>query len=560
MIRIFTILSFSILLAHQSFGQWTNDINLNTEVSDIAGSEQSVPHSVTTSDGLTYISWFDNSNGTYRFRMQLLDAKGIKLWEPDGKIVSDKAQNTAIYRYDLKLDHQDNAIVAFQDERTGQLQVVAYKLDKSGNQLWGNDGISLIDTSSSEGLGPTIGVIDNDDVIIAWNADDNTNKWIAFNKLSSNGVIQWDSLHRVKDATASKKYSRPSIIAAKSVGFYMLYAEEGGGFGLPPSTMFTQLYKPDGTTYWQIPMAVSTKKIPFFFFPEPVSDNNAGYYIAYNTSNPDVTSLGDVYVQRITTTGVLFGADGVQACNSSSNFKSLSGSVYIENKDQLWVLVRMQDVNQSLSGVYVQAIKGNSAAVFPGNGKELLPVDANFYIPVEIGNSNDGLVIIYTESTVTNDLIKSVKIDYTGINQWNPKVVPLSIPNGTKFNISLGGFVNNQAVIVWQDSRIDYGIYAQNITSEGTTNIPNLNIPGMYVSLFPNPSIEPKLYFDLKEKENLHITVNSISGNVLSNQDIHLDAGLNSTAIINKNLASGTYLINIISTKGTKTLKWIKNN
>ncbi|HMG15600.1 MAG TPA: hypothetical protein VK590_09145, partial [Saprospiraceae bacterium] len=358
--RIFTILSFSLFLTQSGFGQWTNDVGLNTVVSDFAGSEQSVPHSVTTSDGLTYISWFDNSNGTYRFRMQLLDAKGYKLWEPDGKIVSDKAQNTAIYRYDLKIDHQDNAIVAFQDERTGELQIVAYKLDKSGNQLWGNDGISLIDTTSSEGLGPAIGIIDNDDVIIAWNADDNTNKWIAFTKLSSNGIVQWDSLHRVKDATVTKKYSRPSIIAAKSVGFYMLYAEEGGGFGLPPSTMLTQLYKPDGTAYWQIPMAVSSKKIPFFFFPEPVSDNNAGYYIAYNTSNPDIASLNDVYVQRITTTGVLFGADGVQACNSPTNSKSLSGSVYLEDKDQLWVLVRMQDANQSLSGVYVQAIKGNS--------------------------------------------------------------------------------------------------------------------------------------------------------------------------------------------------------
>lgn len=560
MIRIFTILLLSLLFCQHSFAQWTNDITVNTEVSDIAGSEQSVPYSVTTSNGLTYISWFDNSSGAYQLRMQLLDAKGNKLWKADGNIISDKPQNSAIYRYDLKLDNNDNAIVAFQDERTGVLQIVAYKIDQNGNNLWGSDGVQLIDSTSNEGLSPTIGITDKNEVIIAWNAYDNSNKWIAYNKLSSDGIAQWDTIHRIKDISAKKKYSRPTVIPAKGIGFYLLYAEEAGGFGLPPSTMYSQLYDDAGVNYWQTPLLVSSKKIPFFFFPDPVSDNNGGFFIAYNTSNPDVASLNDVYVQRITTTGVLFGPDGVQACNSNTNFKSLSGSIYLEDKDQFWVLIRMQDVNQSLSGVYVQSIKGNGVPVFAANGIEVLPISSDFYIPVAISNSKDGLALIYTESAVvTNDLIKAIKIDYLGTPLWSPEVLPLSIITSNKFNITIGDFVNNQAVIVWQDSRLDYGIYAQNITSEGTTSVSEPSNNNMELSLYPNPSNQAKLYIKLVENGNAVISVYNISGNLINSQEKHLDAGYNTLVMKDDNLSPGTYFIEVLTTKAKEIIKWVKN-
>ncbi len=104
--------------------QFADDTLNNLTVHDFLGSEQATPLSASTSDGKTYISWFDISSGSYVLRMQLLDANGVALWPSGGVVVSDFPQSTAIFRYDLKVDMTDYAVVAFQDQRSGEMKPV----------------------------------------------------------------------------------------------------------------------------------------------------------------------------------------------------------------------------------------------------------------------------------------------------------------------------------------------------------------------------------------------------------------------------------------------------
>src|SRR5215475_3983968 len=140
---------FSFVFIQTSVAQWSNDSTQNTVVEDHNGVDEITPLQATASNGYTYVSWFEEDNGNYDARMQLFDVQGNKLWSDDGLLVSNHPTGSALYVYDLAADHNGNAIVAFQDERNGDLMPVAYKLDVEGNFIWGPDGIVLHDTTAT---------------------------------------------------------------------------------------------------------------------------------------------------------------------------------------------------------------------------------------------------------------------------------------------------------------------------------------------------------------------------------------------------------------------------
>jgi hypothetical protein len=292
-----TVLLVLAFLPLISFSQWTSNVAVNTPVFDSSGVAETTPLIATTADGSTYVSWFEPSAGTnYQLRMQRIDVNGVLQWGSSGITVSSFPQNTALFRYDLAVDQEDNAIVAFQDERSGQLDIVAYKLNPSGVMLWGNSGIALTDTGSTQGLAPAIGITSANNVIIAWNANA-TNKWIAIQKISASGTIVWPAVKRIIGTTLN--YSRPTMVASGADDFSILYVEESGT-GFPPvSKMYAQRFDATGTSLWSQPLLISSKTIPFFYFPKAVSDRNDGFYISFNTSLNSNPSLGDVYVQRV---------------------------------------------------------------------------------------------------------------------------------------------------------------------------------------------------------------------------------------------------------------------
>ncbi|MBL7983520.1 MAG: hypothetical protein JNM91_00915, partial [Flavobacteriales bacterium] len=145
------LLPLTLTLATTLAAQWTTP-DLNTAVSATSGAGAATPLSAPGPDGSTYVTWFENATGAYVLKMQRLDVDGQALWAPGGIVVSDEPQNSALFRFDFKSDHAGNAIVVFQDERSGALDVVAYKISPAGDALWAG-GLPLL-TPGATGIGP----------------------------------------------------------------------------------------------------------------------------------------------------------------------------------------------------------------------------------------------------------------------------------------------------------------------------------------------------------------------------------------------------------------------
>lgn len=529
--------------ASLAIGQWTTP-DLNTAVRADAATASSMLMTPGP-DGSTYSTWFESVEGNYQLRMQRLSADGERLWDDAGLVVSDHPQNSALFRYDLKADHAGNAIVAFQDERTGALDIVAYKIGPDGAFLWGADGIEL-PTPGSTGLAPVIGVLSNDDVIIAWNADGSPG-YIAFAKVTSAGDPVTIPNAGISNTT---RVSRPKVIAS-GAGFILQYVLEGASF-LAPGTLYAARFDGDAFPVWEAPKVVSTKTVPGFYFPEPASDGHDGFYLAFNTSNPVNPSMTDVYVQRVRANGTLWSEEGTRADvgGDIQKYTGGKGLAAVSDADGVMVPLQITDVAQSQSGIAVQRL---DTAGYVQNGEH-----APVLIP--LGNTSlndasataDGLLIVHSSGTFGQTHLAATLTDLSGTALGG--AVDVSTVNSNKEDLQLAPIVNDHAVAVWQDDRASGGIYAQRIEAVPTGI--RSHALDLGVRLEANPTLSPVLLCGGTLAAGTDILVQDAQGRTVHHRTVSGPASrLGLSAPV---LANGLYTITVRNTEGRSVLRWVR--
>ena len=530
-----------VLIAQIANAQFPADSMLNYMVDDKTGSEQVTPLSERTIDGYTYISWFDNSSGQYNLRMQRLNIDGVPQWAQGGIIVSSLPQNSALFRYDLDVDYDGNAIVAFQDERTGSLQVVAYKISTAGTSVWGS-GIVLQD-STSDGLSPRITVTNSNDVIIAWNASLGSAKWVAYSKISSGGQQQW-----IKRIWNNQKYSRAVMLPAGTTGFQMLYVQEVGNFPGVTCTMYYQRFDSSGTALLTNAVQVSNKVIPFFFFPEIISDKHDGVYVAFNTGNPSNAMMNDVYAQRVDSAGNTWSATGTECANSTTEHKLTGAFVTNDTGSELFVLLQVLDGSQGSSGISLQKLDNTGTLMLGTNALNLHPISATYYLPVGMVYTQTGLMMAYLLGGFGNQILHGMSTDYNGLPVWGYDPA-ISAVLSNKDDVTCTNYQVGGMVVVWSDDRIDGGVYAQNIFLNGgmgpTVSIEEQSLVREAV-LFPDPSAYPKLRLNAERSENLILKIINPLGQMISVTSLNVKPGVNELVI--PQVGKGIYRL-VLSTK-----------
>jgi hypothetical protein len=133
----------------------------------------------------------------------------------------------------------------------------------------------------------------------------------------------------------------------------------------------------------------------------------------------------------------------------------------------------------------------------------------------------------------------------------------------------LGNFHQNQIVVSWQDLRLNAtgGIYAQNINNQGTvgarTFVEDLNSISQ-MRLFPNPSAQPTLAFDLAQDALLTLSVFDLSGKLHFTKTQFFDKGSQSYTLPTEysnhsgSINAGVFMIRLSSASGSKMLRWVK--
>jgi hypothetical protein len=547
----------ALFLALHSHGQWTPDSTVNTMVADQAGIEETAPMMATTSEGFTYVSWFtlNQSTSMYELYMQLLDTVGVEMWTPGGLLISSQPQSQTIFRYALKVDNLDNAIVAFQDLRQGSNYTIAvYKLDKAGNHIFNQNGTVLFDSLAVDNMSPVIGVNRSNQTIIAWNASDANNKWVSLQKLNAAGGPLYLGPKRVRDATGAKKFSRPQLIPASDTsGFLMMYVLEIGNFPGVTSTMQVQRYNDFGIGMWNNPVNVSSYSIPYFFFPSVLSDKLGGFWLAFNAPNPANTALSDVFLQHVDSAGLLWSATGNRVSNSVNEQKFYFDGCLARTPGGLMVAIQVTDVGQTTQGISVQAFTFAGTTQLGSLAVSVVPQGALAATPFGLDNTGLGAILCYSEGVFSQQYLYAKMIGYSGVPTWTRA---LSYTSGSKDDYAAGEVVNAQLVTVWQDTRNGSGIYAQNISSYGTagvlTGIQEAN-PFGNISIYPNPGDHFQIGISNPDLKITGLEIMDQTGRIVA-----VYKSLDQVINLQPDVTDGLYFIRLNSDAGSVMMQWMK--
>jgi hypothetical protein len=438
--------------------QWITPTE-NTRVSGTGSVQAATPMSAPGPDGSTYITWFEGASG-YRLMMQRLDADGFALWDAGGIVVSDEPQNSALFRFDFTSDNAGNAIVAFQDERSGNLDVVAYRVAPDGTMLWGN-GIALT-TPGSTGLAPVIGVLNDDRVVIAWTTDRSPST-AAYRILPATGLpVQADP----EEISSVGNCGRPKVVPNSDGGFWIQYAEQQGSF-LNPATMYATRFASDGTPL--LNSQVSTRTISGFYFPAPISDGHDGFYIAFNSGNAANASLTDVYLQRMRDDGSTWTEPGtaVETGATTNRYANNTAPALLNDADGLMIAYSRKNTSQSEGAIHVQRFDTAGTALLGASGVNVVASSAALPEPFGTVPAIDGACFAYSSGGFNSETISAVIV--AGAGDVYPIAVA-STPSSIDDAVLLP-FQGAQAVIVWQDSRFGGSVLAQPIVVPTTAGI-----------------------------------------------------------------------------------------
>jgi hypothetical protein len=453
--------SSSILL----FGQWSSDPAQNTPIA-VSGGEEVIPKIATSENGNTYISWFSNESGNYNVRLQKLDVFGNIQWDSAGLLVSDHEAMSWLTDWDMTIDHEECAILTFQDIRNnGNNDVFAYRISPDGEFLWGEDGIEM-STGPAFDAAPKVAVTNSGNAVFAWQADN----VVIIQKISPDGNKLWGEAGIT--LSGSNTYSWPQVLAVGNDDVILKYFEDSGPPNAPTRHVFAQRYDADGNTVWSQPTVISdaagisawTKVFPF------INDQNDGFYIAWHDDR-DMNNQSSIFVQRIGSDGsVIFQDDGAEATTNTMRNHFDAHLALPTGSENIYVYWYETNMAQNNWGIYGQKLSSTGQRMWTDNGKSFIDVSTTYVNPIAARNSDSDMIVLYEESNTAMDAgILAMRIDTAGNFVWEDEIVDMCTVLSSKVHPDVNQLMSGQWISVWEDNRSgNKDIYAQNIQLDGT--------------------------------------------------------------------------------------------
>lgn len=192
---------------------WCNDTQIYAQRIDISGtckwtgggvlisSSGTDPQIVSDGAGGAIIVWQDNRNGNPDIYAQKVDSLGSILWTGGGIAVCTAMETQKSFR--MVTDCSGGAIIAWEDERDDNTHAYAQKIDTYGNAQWVADG-AMIDAGVGNVYGPDIASDDSGGAYITWATVDTATtelleRRVLLAKVNSDGYHSWNTLEIVCD-------------------------------------------------------------------------------------------------------------------------------------------------------------------------------------------------------------------------------------------------------------------------------------------------------------------------------------------------------------------------
>ena len=150
---------------------------------------QLYPAIASDSSGGVVITWMDDRNGqNWDVYAQYINSEGKTLWQENGfPICTAKGDQ---YDYCILSNDKDNMFIVWRDQRTGEWDIYAQKIDYEGNIKWAKNGVPICDEKKDQ-YNPNVVTDGVNGVIIVWWDERDTTADIYAQRVNTDGKFLW---------------------------------------------------------------------------------------------------------------------------------------------------------------------------------------------------------------------------------------------------------------------------------------------------------------------------------------------------------------------------------
>jgi len=530
----YTLLSFLAFAFLNVFSQWNTNTAINSAVA-LAPKSQNNVHSVSDSNGGIVMTWDDNRNSATTqddIYAQRLNKSGVRKWVLYGIAVCNNAGSQK--SPSIVEAGNGSSIITWEDNRAGNYDIYAQKIDSSGNVLWSTNGVAVCNKTTNQKSPKIVG--DNaGGAIIVWEDSLNFYWDVYAQRISSTGALMWTA-GGVPVCTAANTQVNPKLDVDGLGGAIFTWQDKRNNSDYD---VYAQRIDASGTVQWTtngvvICNAINTQSNPRI---EPDGSNGAliGWVDKRNGSDYNI------YVQRINSSGVVqWAANGVSVCSAANNQSALDMK-YIGSAG---LVLSWKDDRVSNNEIYTQLVSLSGTAQLATNGIKLSNAFKSIN-PNTVSDGSGGAIIAWQDSTSLGWDISSQKINSAGAIQWANGGVTVCNASDDQVNASQVSDGNGGAVYAWDDHRngSDYDIYAHHLYFDGSSMVGINELTAnnaIQTSCFPNP-ISTNSIIQVKNNvfnSDWNLTIYDSYGRLIQTQYLRADEAYHLNSV---NFEAGVY-------------------
>ena len=275
-----------------------------TAVCDFLGSQR-FPLLVPDGGGGAIITWHDDRNGNNDVYAQRVDASGAAQWTTNGAAISTAMGEQ--YNYGIVSDGAGGAIISMYDNG-GNGDIYAQRIGANGAVLWTTNGVPVCTTTDSEN-NPQVASDGAHGAIVAFSRLVSSQYFTFANRVNAAGTVLW-AAEGVPLCTATGGQLSIKMVGGGAGGAIVTWQDYRSG-----SHIYAQLVDTTGAVLWGATGAAVCKASGAQDSPQVAKDGTGGAIVTWSDTR---NGNADIYAQRMSAAGTaVWTTNGVAVCTAA---------------------------------------------------------------------------------------------------------------------------------------------------------------------------------------------------------------------------------------------------
>ncbi len=455
---------------------WPHDPQVNLPICTAALNQES-PRLISDGVGGVFIVWKDDRDDSvsydYDIYARRVDASGAAQWPADGVAIC--AEISSQSSPEPVSDGAGGAIITWQDERSGDCNVYAQRVDEEGSAQWTADGVAIC-TAAAHQLTPQVISDGAGGVIIAWYDGRGDSYDIYAQRADAEGSAQWTA-DGVAICTAAANQSTPHVVSDGSGGAIIAWYDRRSD----SRDVYAQRVDASGAVQWAVDGVIVATATDDQARVRLVSDGSGGAIITWQDERGG-TDADDIYAQRVNASGSeQWTSGGVAICTAAS----VQDSPELASDGAGGAIITWHDERSEwLGDIYAQHVNHWGAVQWAADGVAVCTAAHSQGAPDLVSDGAGGAVIAWVDDrngAAGNKDLYAQRVDASGAVQWIADGVAFCTADRDQRYPQLVTDGAGGAIVAWEDRRNGIGvgnldIYAQRVERNGYLGYPSASI------------------------------------------------------------------------------------